>query len=75
VPSHDNPRCFLAVHRGKVVLQPSELRAIWSEWAGVLLALALWFVRCMGKVGLGVELDEVHHSIVPGKPKVLKTAG
>ena len=41
----------------------------------ILGALATRLIRCIGKVRLGVEGDEVHHSVVERVPEVLKALG
>jgi hypothetical protein len=70
VAASNNPRGLLSVNRGEILLQPLKLGAVWCEWAGVLSARTTWKIRCVGEVGLRVELDVVDHSVVPRVPKV-----
>jgi hypothetical protein len=75
VTSCDDPGCLLAVNRGEIFLQPIELGTRRCEWASIFGTRATWLIWCIWEIGFRVELNEVHHAVVPGVPKILKSAG
>lgn len=74
VTSSNNPGGLLAVNGGEILLQPGKLGAARSERTSVLISLTSRLVSSVGIVGLGVEGNEVHRSVVEGVPEVLHTA-
>lgn len=71
----DYPGSLLAVDRGEILLQPSDLGAGDGEGAGIFGALSTGLIRRVEEVGLRVELDEVHGAVVERVPEVADAAG
>lgn len=72
VASCNNPGCLLAVDSGEILLQPGKLGSGRSKGASILVALTTRLVRSVREVGLSIEHDEVHTTVVEGVPEVLE---
>ena len=72
VASCNNPGCLLAIDSGEILLQPGKLGSRGSKGASILGALTTRLVRSVREVGLSIEHDEVHTTMVEGVPEVLE---
>ena len=72
---NDNPGRQGTVDGCQIVGEPVNLLVVTAEWTAVLGTALIWAYEAVAKVGFGIDVDEMSHSIVVGVPEVAKTAG